>query len=274
MVLAIDRILLHVSQRVVHPPHVPLEVEAESAEVGGTRHLRPGGGFLGHDQRAGNLRVRDFVEFAHELDCLEVLASAVAVGDPFAFVARVVEVKHRRDRVHAQTVDVELLQPEHRAGNEEVLHLIAAEIEDQRGPVEVFAQARVFMLVQCGPVETAQAVGILGEMRRHPVQDHADPVAVAVIDKPAEIVRRAETAGWRIVAGGLVAPGLVVGVLGHRHQFDVREPESESMVDQHRRQLAVVQQFAFRASLPRTEMHLIDRHRFVLPVERGALVQP
>ena len=38
VVAAIDRIFLHVAERVVHPPHVPLEAEAEPAAVGRVRN--------------------------------------------------------------------------------------------------------------------------------------------------------------------------------------------------------------------------------------------
>src|SRR6516164_10458036 len=44
MVLAMYRILLQVLERVVHPAEVPLQAEAEAAEVGGPRDHRPGGG--------------------------------------------------------------------------------------------------------------------------------------------------------------------------------------------------------------------------------------
>ena len=39
-VAAVDRVFLEVFERVVHPAHVPLEVEAEAAVVGRLRHQR------------------------------------------------------------------------------------------------------------------------------------------------------------------------------------------------------------------------------------------
>ena len=52
--LAVDRLVLHVLQRVVHPAHVPLQAEAEAAQVGRPGHARPRGRLLGdgHDARA------------------------------------------------------------------------------------------------------------------------------------------------------------------------------------------------------------------------------
>ena len=69
---------------------------------------------------AGVVAVDDLVEPLEEGDRLQVLAAAVAVGHPLARLARVVEVEHRGDRVHAQAVDVVLVEPEERVGDEEV----------------------------------------------------------------------------------------------------------------------------------------------------------
>ncbi len=99
------RVLRHVAQHVVHPPHVPLEGEPEAAEVDRPAHRRPRGGFLRDRHGAGVLLVDDDVELAEELDGLEVLAAAEPVRHPLPFLARVVEVEHRRHRVHAQAVE-------------------------------------------------------------------------------------------------------------------------------------------------------------------------
>ena len=41
VIATVDRIALHVLERVMHPPHVPLVAESESAQVARTRHTRP-----------------------------------------------------------------------------------------------------------------------------------------------------------------------------------------------------------------------------------------
>ena len=43
MVLAMHRVLAHVEQSVVHPAHVPLVAEAETADISRARHYRPRG---------------------------------------------------------------------------------------------------------------------------------------------------------------------------------------------------------------------------------------
>ena len=117
------------------------------------------------------------------------------------------------------------LEPEERVGEQEVAHLVAAVVEDQRAPVGVLALARVLVLVERRAVEAAQAVVVLREVRRHPVEDHADAGLVQGVDEELEVVRGAEAAGRREVARHLVAPGGVEGVLGDRQQLDVGEAE-------------------------------------------------
>ena len=89
------------------------------------------------------------------------------------------------------------LQPEQRVRDQEVRHFGAAVIVDQRAPVEVAALQRIGMLVERGAVEMAEAVRIVREMPGHPVEQHAEALAVAGIDQRGEILRRAEAAGRR-----------------------------------------------------------------------------
>ena len=83
-----------------------------------------------------------------EVDRLEVLAPAVLVRHPVPRLARVIEVEHRRDGVDAQAVDVVLVRARTaRSTMQEIAHLVAAVVEDERAPVLVLALARVGVLV-------------------------------------------------------------------------------------------------------------------------------
>ena len=108
----VDRVVRQVVERVMHPAHVPLVAEAEPAAVDRPGHARPRRGLLrdGHDvgERCEHLGVA----LLEQLDRFEVLVAAEAVGDPLAGLARVVEVEHRSDPVHAQPVGVEPVEPE------------------------------------------------------------------------------------------------------------------------------------------------------------------
>ena len=228
--LAMDRVAFDVRERVVHPPHVPLAAEAEPADVGRPAHHRPRGRLLGDRRDVGELAVHGLVELAQEHDRVEVLAAAELVGDPLAFVARVVEVEHRGDGVDPQPVDVVAVEPTHRARDQERPHLVAAVVEDRRVPVGVVALARVGVLEQVGAVELVQAVAVGGEVRRHPVEDHADAALVEPVDHRHQVGRRAVAGGRREEAGGLVAPRPVERVLHDRQELDVRETVRQHMV--------------------------------------------
>ena len=184
----VDRILLEVRQRVVHPAHVPLEAEAEAAEVGRPRDARPGGRLLGRRDRARLAGVEDLVEFLQELNGVEILVAAELVRHPLALLARVVEVEHRGHGVDADAVGVVLAQPVEGVGDEEVADLVAAVVEDQRAPVGVGAAARVGVLVERRAVEAREREVVAREVRRHPVEDHAEPVLVQAVDKGLEVV--------------------------------------------------------------------------------------
>jgi hypothetical protein len=197
--------------------------ETQAAEVHGPADAGPRGGFLRHGDGARRVGVRQRVELLQERDGIEVLAASVLVRDPLPVRARVIEVQHRGDGVDAETIEVVLLEPEQRVRQQEVADLVAAVVEDQRAPVLVLALPRVFVLVERGAVEAREAVRILREVARHPVEQHADAGAVTRVDEVLEVVRVAVTAGRREEAGDLVAPRSAVGMFQHRQQLDVRE---------------------------------------------------
>ncbi len=274
VVQAVHRVVLEIVQRVVHPAHVPLERKAESAGPRRARHLRPGGGLLGNHQRARVLALHHAAHLAQELDRLQVLVAAVAVRQPLPGFARVVQVQHGGDRVHAQAVRVEGLHPVQRRADQEAPHLGAAEVEHQRAPVRVLAQARVLVLVQRRAVEAGERVRVLRKVRRHPVQDHADAGLVQAVDQQAKAVRVAVAGGRREIAGALVAPGGVERVLHHRQQLDVREAQINHVRHQLVGDFGVTEKPAVRRPAPGTEMQLVDADRLAVPVAGGAAFEP
>ena len=87
VVASMDRVFLEVSQRVVHPAHVPLHGEAQAAEVDRARNHGPCSGFFRDGERTGELLVHHHVEFLEEIDGFQVFAPAKFVGQPFAMFA-------------------------------------------------------------------------------------------------------------------------------------------------------------------------------------------
>ena len=144
-------------------------------------------------------------------------------GNPFAVLARIIEIEHRGDGVHAQAVDVIFVEPEHRTRHQEAADFGAAIVEDVSLPVGMKSLARIGVLVEMRAVEIGEAVRVGREVRRNPVENDADAVLVQVVDQVHEVLRRAEARGGREVAGGLVSPGTVEGMLHHGQELDVGE---------------------------------------------------
>lgn len=177
VIAAVDGIVSHESEGVVHPPHVPFHVETETADVGRAGDTRPRRRLLRDGDDPAVLLVDRGVGFLQEGDGLEVLPAAVDVRRPTALRPRIVEVQHRRDRVDAQTVHVELVEPVQRVGDEEVADLAPPEIEHVRSPVELLAALGIAVLVERCAVETCQCPLVLGEVGRYPVDDDPMPAA-------------------------------------------------------------------------------------------------
>ena len=136
--------------------------------------------------------------------------------------------------------------------------------------METFARIGVF--VEVAAVELAQAVGVGRKMPRHPVEDHAQAGRVGLRNEVAEIIRRAETRGRRVHAGGLITPGAVERVLVDRQQFEVGETHVLRIGNQLLGDLAVVEPLATLVASPRAQVHLVDRHRRTQRVGVAALL--
>ena len=88
--LAEERIGGHIAEHIVHPAHIPLEVETEPAIVRRLCNHRPSGTLLSDHQSAGHPLKDGGVQLAQKGECLEVLVAAVFVGTPFAAAAVIV----------------------------------------------------------------------------------------------------------------------------------------------------------------------------------------
>src|SRR3989440_11574842 len=116
--------------------------------------------------------MRRLVEFLQKRNRFEILSSAKFIRYPFAFLAAVVEVEHRRDRIDAQTIQMKFAQPIQRVGDQKISNLVTAIIENVSAPIGMLALARVEMLVESSPNEASECERILRKMRRHPIHDH------------------------------------------------------------------------------------------------------
>src|SRR5262245_35514610 len=124
------------------------------------------------------------------------------------------------------------------------------------------AEPGILVLVERGPVETPQAEFVLGEMRRHPVENHADSPSVELVDHEAEIVGTAIARGWSEIATYLVAPGAGERVLHQREKLHVRETNLLHIFSKLHRQLSIREAAVpfFRHAAPGARMHLVNRY--------------
>ena len=159
------------------------------------------------------------------------------------------------------------LKPRQGVRHEEAPDLVAPVVEDQRAPIHVRALTRISVLVEVRAVELRQRERVPREVRGHPVEDHADAARVQVVDEPREVLRRAVAVRRRVEPRDLVTPRAVERMLRQRHHLDVREAHLEHVVRQLRRDLPVGERTIaiLGHTPPRTEVHLVDRHRPVKP---------
>ncbi len=106
VILAMDRLVLHVAKRVIHPAHIPLDAEPQTAVVGRSRDSAPRCRLFGNCQHTGKTLVRDLVELWEEVNGFQVFATAELVRHPLPIFAAVVQVQHRGDGVDADAIDV------------------------------------------------------------------------------------------------------------------------------------------------------------------------
>ena len=65
------------------------------------------------------------------------------------------------------------------------------------------------VFVQGRAVELRESMRVCWEVCGYPIEDDAYAVDVAMVDEIFEIIWRAKTAGWRVIARDLISPGFV-----------------------------------------------------------------
>ncbi len=113
---AVDGFVREIVQRVIHPAHVPFQREPQPAQIRRPGNRRPGRRFLGDHQHSRVPLVGHFIEPLQKGYGAQIFAAPELVGNPFARLPRVIQIKHGGHGVHAQAIDVILVHPEERAG--------------------------------------------------------------------------------------------------------------------------------------------------------------
>ena len=113
------------------------------------------------------------------------------------------------------------VEPKKGIGNEEGADFGATVVEYAGLPIGMPSLARVAVLVEAGAVKLSQAVGVARKVRGHPIENHADGVAVAIVDEISKVLGHTKARTRREIPRSLIPPRAVEGMLGHRHQLNV-----------------------------------------------------
>ena len=141
----------------------------------------------------------------------------------------------------------------------------------------MFALSRVSVFEERLTVKICKAVGILREMSRNPVQDDTDPLFMHIVYEIFELLRSTIAGGGSIVAGYLVAPGAIVGMLGNSHQLYVGIAHFFDVGGQFRCRLLIgIVAVLFRAVFlfPGAQVNLIDTHGSFTRIGTFAFLNP
>ena len=214
-----QRICLHIGNEIIHPAHIPLHIKAESALGRSRCHLRPCGRFFCDQPCSRTFLFKDLTEIFKKLDRLKIFITAIHVGNPFAILLAIVQIKHRSNRIHADTICMITFHPEQCICNQKIRHLRASVIVDQSAPVRMLSLPWIQMLIQTGSVKSCQTILILRKMCRNPVQDHADSLLMQMIDEIHKVLRTAIARCHRIIIRHLISPGFIQRMLHHRHKL-------------------------------------------------------
>ena len=130
------------------------------------------------------------------------------------------------DRVQAQTVDVEVDEPEPGVVDDPGAHLVAVRAVD----VDPLAPVRGVSIGEVGP-ERRQVVSRGAEMVVDDVEDHAETATMAGIDETGEAFRPSIGVVRRVEVDAVVAPAAVAGELGHGQHLDRIDAQIDQRVE-------------------------------------------
>ena len=182
-----------IAENIVHPTHIPLEVEAESARKYRLCNHWPRGALLGYHHGIREVAENIFVELLQKFDSLKIFIAAVFIRHPLAVLAVVIEIQHRCNGVYPYAVKVIFFKPERSGGHQKRANLIFSEVKDSCSPSVMLALSRVAVFIERSAVKFVKTVCVLREVCRNPVQNHAYSVFVAFIYKIHKVLRLAVT---------------------------------------------------------------------------------
>lgn len=102
----------------------------------------------------------------------------------------VVPVEHGGDAIEAEAVHVVLPDPPGQVGQEVPQHLVLRVVEAEGVPLPVHPLFAAVRVQKVGAVQLGQTLlRVLAEVRVDDVQKHQDPLPVALVHQPLEVIR-------------------------------------------------------------------------------------
>ena len=211
-----------------------------------------------------------------KFDRVQVCIAAVTVLHPFSIFSAIIQIQHRGNRIHTQSVYMEFLNPIQGICDQEALNLVLGIVEYFCSPLRMLAHSGIGIFKQCLAVKICQTVGVLWKMGRYPVQNDTDLIAMQRVDQICKILRCSVTGGRCIIAGYLIAPGAVKRMLCDSHQLDVGIFQFFQIFYDTIRKFSVIIKsiLRFRMLHPGTDVTLINCNRRFFRILRASFFNP
>ena len=153
----------------MHPAHIPFQREVQPAIFCLAGDHRPCGRLLCNHDRSMIAPGNQCIDMFEKLNRFEIFILTVFICDPLAIFLAIIQIEHRCDSIHTQSVYMIMLNPHERTANQEVLHFIFAIIKDLCSPVRMLSHTGIRIFIQTGTVKIRQSMRITGKVCRHPV---------------------------------------------------------------------------------------------------------
>ncbi len=140
----------------------------------------------------------------------------------------------------------------------------------------MFSFTRVGMFVEVCAIKFPKSMNIFRKMRGHPIQNYADAIVMAMVNKIHKILRLAKTTCGRKIPRHLISPRTVKRMLHHGHQLDVRKAMLLDIRDETLGKLSIRKPTIsfFGNPCPRAKVHFVHRHWFRTMVIACSLLHP
>ena len=153
---------------------------------------------------------------------IQIFIAAIDICNPFSIFLSIVQIEHRGNRIHAQSVYMKFPDPVQCVCNKEIFYFVFCQIKDSGSPIGMLTLSGIRIFKNTLSVKASQSMLIRTKVSRYPIQNDPDPVSMHQIDQVHEVFRCSIPCSRCIIAGHLVPPGSIKRMLGDPHQLDMR----------------------------------------------------